>query len=229
MPHSARSSSTSRYDNAKRRYQRTERMITSGGKQKPAKANPAMERRRRRGLMAVVCLLGPHTAGATVPVEDPDTVTQRAIDAGAQVEIPVQEMFWGERYGVLRDPFGHRWAVSTAREQISPDAIAHRTPPDITHPGVLPAFPAGRTPAQVDDHKLVGALVVSAPCCGSGCPLANVRPAHLPQSPDGGHGRPAPAEVAAAAGSPWGPAGRGPNHALSGESCLGALVSTPFM
>jgi PhnB protein len=66
-----------------------------------------------------------------VPVEDPDTVTQRAIDAGAQVEIPVQEMFWGERYGVLRDPFGHRWAVSTAREQLTPDDIAHRTPPDI--------------------------------------------------------------------------------------------------
>src|ERR687895_634307 len=61
MPRSARSSSTSRYDNAKRRYQRTERTITSGGKQKPAKANPAMEGRRRRGLMAIVCLLGPHT------------------------------------------------------------------------------------------------------------------------------------------------------------------------
>src|SRR5215216_3377760 len=60
MPRSARSSSTSRYDNAKRRYQRTERTITSGGKQKPAKASPAMEGRRRRGLMAIVCLLGPH-------------------------------------------------------------------------------------------------------------------------------------------------------------------------
>jgi PhnB protein len=66
-----------------------------------------------------------------VEVEDVDAVVQRAIDAGAAVEIPVQEMFWGERYGVLRDPFGHRWAVSTAREQLTPDDIAHRTPPDI--------------------------------------------------------------------------------------------------
>ncbi len=53
------------------------------------------------------------------------------MDAGAEVEIPVQEMFWGERYGVLRDPYGHRWVVSTAREQLTPDDIARRTPLDI--------------------------------------------------------------------------------------------------
>jgi PhnB protein len=43
--------------------------------------------------------------------------------------MPVQEMFWGERYGVVVDPFGHRWALSTAREQLTPDEIARRTPP----------------------------------------------------------------------------------------------------
>jgi PhnB protein len=80
--------------------------------------------------------LAPPTIGGSpvllhLEVEDPDTVAQRAIDAGAEVEIPVQEMFWGERYGVLRDPFGHRWAVSTAREQLTPDDIARRTPPDV--------------------------------------------------------------------------------------------------
>jgi PhnB protein len=80
--------------------------------------------------------LAPPTIGGTpvllhLEVEDPDTVARRAQDAGAEVEIPVQEMFWGERYGVLRDPFGHRWAVSTAREQLTPDDIAHHTPPNI--------------------------------------------------------------------------------------------------
>jgi PhnB protein len=80
--------------------------------------------------------LAPPTIGGSpvllhLEVEDPDTVAQRAIDTGAEVEIPVQEMFWGERYGVLRDPFGHRWSVSTAREQLTPDDIAHRTPPDV--------------------------------------------------------------------------------------------------
>jgi PhnB protein len=80
--------------------------------------------------------LAPPTLGGSpvllhVEVEDPDEVARRATDAGAVVEIPVQEMFWGERYGVLRDPFGHRWAVSTAREQLTPDDIAHRTPPKV--------------------------------------------------------------------------------------------------
>ncbi|WSG19530.1 hypothetical protein OIE66_33705 [Nonomuraea sp. NBC_01738] len=49
--------------------------------------------------------------------------------AGAEVEMPVREMFWGELYGVLRDPYGHRWAVTTAREQLTPDDITGRTPP----------------------------------------------------------------------------------------------------
>src|SRR6266516_3589675 len=58
MPRSASSSSTSRYDNAKRSYQRTANTITSDGKQKPAKADRGIGARRRwRVLMAVVCLL----------------------------------------------------------------------------------------------------------------------------------------------------------------------------
>jgi len=65
-------------------------------------------------------------------VDDVDAVAQRAIDAGAQVEMPVREMFWGERYCVLQDPFGWRWAISTAREELSPDEVARRMPPDAT-------------------------------------------------------------------------------------------------
>jgi PhnB protein len=80
--------------------------------------------------------LAPPTIGGTpvllhVEVADPDAAAGQAVDAGAQVEIPVQEMFWGERYGVLRDPFGHRWSISTAREQFTPDDIARHTPPDV--------------------------------------------------------------------------------------------------
>ena len=80
--------------------------------------------------------LAPPTIGGSpvllhVEVENPDAVARQAVDAGAVVEIPVQEMFWGERYGVLRDPSGHRWAISTAREQLTPDDIARRTPPEV--------------------------------------------------------------------------------------------------
>ena len=42
--------------------------------------------------------------------------------------MPVEEQCWGERYGVLMDPFGHRWAVSTVREDLTPEEIASHTP-----------------------------------------------------------------------------------------------------
>jgi PhnB protein len=80
--------------------------------------------------------LAPATVAGTpvllhVEVDDPDAAAERARAAGAIVEMPVAETFWGERYGNVRDPFGHRWALSTAREEFTPDDIAHRTPPDI--------------------------------------------------------------------------------------------------
>jgi len=63
--------------------------------------------------------LAPSTIGGSpvllhVEVEDVDAVARQGVDAGAVVEMPVQEMFWGERYDVVIDPFGHRWALSTA-------------------------------------------------------------------------------------------------------------------
>lgn len=61
-------------------------------------------------------------------VDDPDETVKRAIGAGGTEEMPVEEMFWGERYGVVRDPFGHRWAISTARQEFTPDDIASHTP-----------------------------------------------------------------------------------------------------
>ena len=46
-------------------------------------------------------------------VEDVDAVAARAEKAGAKVTMPVADMFWGDRYGTLEDPFGHRWGVAT--------------------------------------------------------------------------------------------------------------------
>ncbi|MEV1172929.1 VOC family protein [Nonomuraea sp. NPDC049784] len=76
--------------------------------------------------------LAPPTLGGSpvlilLEVADPDTVAEQAVEAGAEIEQPVREMFWGERYGVLRDPFGHRWAVTTAREQLTPGEIVQGT------------------------------------------------------------------------------------------------------
>ena len=46
-------------------------------------------------------------------VRDVDAVAEQAVRAGATLIMPVQNMFWGDRYGVLEDPFGHRWSIAT--------------------------------------------------------------------------------------------------------------------
>ena len=46
-------------------------------------------------------------------VDDVDAFSARAAAAGATVTMPVADMFWGDRYGQLEDPFGHRWSVAT--------------------------------------------------------------------------------------------------------------------
>jgi PhnB protein len=62
---------------------------------------------------------GPSRAPGTAPspvtihleLNDVDAVWQQALAAGATVEMPLADQFWGARYGVLRDPFGHRWSL----------------------------------------------------------------------------------------------------------------------
>jgi PhnB protein len=56
-------------------------------------------------------------------VEDVDAVVERAAAAGATIAMPVQDMFWGDRYGVLQDPFGHNWSVATHVRDLSPEEI----------------------------------------------------------------------------------------------------------
>lgn len=77
--------------------------------------------------------LAPTTLGGTpmllvLETADPDDLLRRAVFAGATVEAPVTEMFFGERYGRVVDPHGHRWALTTKREQFTPDDIDARTP-----------------------------------------------------------------------------------------------------
>ena len=59
-------------------------------------------------------------------VEDVDAVTQQAIAAGAKVERPVQNQFYGDRSGTLVDPFGHRWSIATHVEDVSFEEMQRR-------------------------------------------------------------------------------------------------------
>ena len=74
---------------------------------------------------------GPQSVGGTpvtihMYVEDVDAAFGKAVDAGAQVKLPLADMFWGDRYGVLADPFGHAWSLATHKEDLTPAEIGKR-------------------------------------------------------------------------------------------------------
>ncbi|MEQ1694675.1 MAG: VOC family protein [Hyphomicrobiaceae bacterium] len=52
-------------------------------------------------------------------VSDVDTFFARAVEAGATVKMPVADMFWGDRYGLLQDPFGHNWSIATHQRDMT--------------------------------------------------------------------------------------------------------------
>jgi uncharacterized glyoxalase superfamily protein PhnB len=56
-------------------------------------------------------------------VQDVDAAVEQAVAAGAKVTMPVADMFWGDRYGQLEDPFGHRWSVATHTRDVSPEEM----------------------------------------------------------------------------------------------------------
>lgn len=70
--------------------------------------------------------LGGCTGGVFLYVEDADGLFNQAVSAGAQVEAPLSDMFWGDRYGRLRDPFGHSWSVATHKEDVAPVEMSKR-------------------------------------------------------------------------------------------------------
>ena len=56
-------------------------------------------------------------------VENADASFEQAVRAGAQVTIPLADMFWGDRYGKLDDPFGHHWSIATHIRDVSPEEM----------------------------------------------------------------------------------------------------------
>ncbi|PWF55440.1 VOC family protein [Massilia glaciei] len=74
---------------------------------------------------------GPRALGGTavsihLHVDDADAVVQRALEAGATLERPVRDEFYGERGGVVRDPFGHRWNIGHSIEKVAPEEMQRR-------------------------------------------------------------------------------------------------------
>jgi uncharacterized glyoxalase superfamily protein PhnB len=68
--------------------------------------------------------LGPKALGGTavtihLQVENADKVAQQAVAAGATVVMPVDDAFWGDRYGIVEDPFGHKWSIAHTVKQMT--------------------------------------------------------------------------------------------------------------
>jgi len=70
--------------------------------------------------------LGGTTGSLFLYVPDVDAAFKRAVEAGCKVIAPVMDMFWGDRFGKLEDPFGNQWSMATHKEDVSPDEMGRR-------------------------------------------------------------------------------------------------------
>ena len=70
--------------------------------------------------------LGGNGSGVHLYVRDVDAFVAKAVAAGAKLAMPVADMFWGDRYGKLTDPFGHEWSVATHKEDPTPQEMDKR-------------------------------------------------------------------------------------------------------
>jgi uncharacterized glyoxalase superfamily protein PhnB len=65
--------------------------------------------------------LGGTSVRLTLEVDDADALVRQAVAAGATITLPLQDMFWGARYGKLADPFGHEWGINQQIRVLTPD------------------------------------------------------------------------------------------------------------
>jgi PhnB protein len=79
-----------------------------------------------QGTTSAPSELGGTSASVFLYVEDVDAIVQQAVDAGATVTMEVADQFWGDRFGAVKDPFGHVWSVATHVEDVPPEEMAER-------------------------------------------------------------------------------------------------------
>jgi PhnB protein len=70
--------------------------------------------------------LGGSPASLWLYVDDSDALFKRAVDAGAQVQMPMDNQFWGDRAGAVADPAGYSWWIATRKEDLTHDEIQQR-------------------------------------------------------------------------------------------------------
>ncbi len=71
--------------------------------------------------------LGGTSVGVFVYVEDVDAVFEQAVKEGATVTMALEDMFWGDRFGSVTDPYGHSWSLATHVEDVPPEEMEERS------------------------------------------------------------------------------------------------------
>jgi len=89
-------------------------------------SDPKKQRERSPGGLAAPQTLGGTTTIFELYVDDVDKSYERAVDAGATPVIPLEDTFWGDRYGWVLDPFGYLWALSMVKEVLTPEQLQQR-------------------------------------------------------------------------------------------------------
>jgi PhnB protein len=69
---------------------------------------------------------GATTAAIVMYIDDVDAVVKKAVDEGARITEEVEDKVWGDRFGTIRDPFGHVWSIGTHVEDVPPQEMAER-------------------------------------------------------------------------------------------------------
>ncbi|MBO0680258.1 VOC family protein [Mycolicibacterium sp. S2-37] len=75
------------------------------------------------GKASTPTALGGSSVTIHLQVTDVDTLFQQAVDAGAEVLMPLSEQFWGDRYGCVRDPFGHLWSMGQPVREVNMEEL----------------------------------------------------------------------------------------------------------
>ena len=71
-------------------------------------------------------LLGGSSVTLQLYVDDVDAAYKRSVDAGATPIMPPEDTFWGDRFSLAKDPFGHVWAIVTVKEELTPEQVGDR-------------------------------------------------------------------------------------------------------
>jgi uncharacterized glyoxalase superfamily protein PhnB len=92
--------------------------------------------------------VGGVSSSLMIYTRDADALFNQAVASGAKVAMPIGDMFWGDRYGVVTDPFGHQWQIATHKEDLTPKEMARRAAAAMSGPPPeqAPASPATQTP-----------------------------------------------------------------------------------